>query len=384
MDLNQLRFLESVENIKSLAQQRTGRAMATTRAREITACVQQGRQFFEAAENSPLEIRPLVQFYGMVGFAKALVLNQRSCGLSTLTKGHGLKDISAPLARLGQLKARVESHGTFVEFNDEVCRLNRACYFGPDAHPLSIPIPTSESAAFIGFELTLKDILARIPTLAKLYRYTYSEPPATESLDQLNFRECGDYFTIRLVDPELLSTRDSLRDIVGRWRARFPYLAQWRVTEAVRAWGESYITLANLRSAFADDLGDEALPETETNRFEALDVIRSQQNAERIQLAEALYGVGGGYSDSAAFAIAPLSGRYMSEFSLSYVGLFLLSSLVRYRPDTWAHAVSGSSFQDRPVDDQALALVRAFLDTNHSAVPKLVIRVLNPNEDKFA
>lgn len=187
-----------------------------------------------------------------------------------------------------------------------------------------------------------------------------------------------------MVDPELLSTRDSLRDIVGRWRARFPYLAQWRVTEAVRAWGESYITLANLRSAFADDLGDEALPETEKNRFEALDVIRSQYNAERIQLAEALFGVGGGYSDSAAFAIAPLSGRYMSEFSLSYAGLFLLSSLVRYRPDTWAHAVSGSSFQDRPVDDQALALVRAFLDTNHSAVPKLVIRVLNPNEDKFA
>lgn len=384
MDLNQIRFLESVENVKSLVHQRTGRRISTSRAREITACLQQGRQFYEAASQSPLEIRPLVQFYGMVGFAKALILARRLSALSTLAKSHGLRDISPPLTRLIELTARIEAQGTFVDFNDEVCQINRICYFGADMHPLSVSIPTADSASLVTEELSLKDILARIPKLSKLYRYTFNEPPATESLDMLHYRNNEDYFSIRVVDPEVLGSRDALRNLLGRWRARFPYLTEWRVVEAVKAWGESYVTLANLRSQNADDLDETSLPENGSGGFAVHNPVANDQLVERLPLEHILKGVGGGYSDSAVFAISPIRGKYISEFSLGYIGLFLLSSLVRYRPDTWSHAVSRSSLQDRPVDDQPLALIQAFLESNLSDMPALVIKLINPNEDRYA
>ncbi len=100
----------------------------------------------------------------------------------------------------------------------------------------------------------------------------------------------------------------------------------------------------------------------------------------RIPIDQLFSGIGGGYS-SQTNAIAPFSGHYLSEYSLVYIGLFLLSSLVRYRPDTWSHVVSRSSLQDRPVDDQALSLIQAFLDATASIIPPLIVKVLNPHED---
>jgi hypothetical protein len=383
MDLNQIRFLESVENIKALMHQRTGRELSTSRAREITACLQQGRQFYEAAPQSPLEIRPLVQFYGLVGFAKALVLARRLAALSTLARAHGLRDVSAPLARLTELRARVENKGTFIEFNDEVAQVNRACYFGADMNPLSVSIPTAVSASLVGDEISLKDVLARIPSLAKLYRYTFNEPTAAESLHAF-YCENDDYFSIGVVDPQPLESRDCLRHILARWRARFPYLAEWRVIEARKDGGESYVTLANLRCASADDLDEASLAEIGGGGFLIRNPIAPDQPAERFALDRILKGVGGGYSETSMSAISPINDKYVSEFSLAYIGLFLLSSLVRYRPDTWAHAVSRTSLQDRPVDDQPLALVQAFLEANLNDVPALVVKLINPNEDRYA
>lgn len=382
MDLNQIRFLESVENVKALAHQRTGRELSTSRAREITACLQQGRQFYEAARHSPLEIRPLVQFYGLVGFAKALVLARRLRALSTLARSHGLRDVSAPLARLTELRARVENQGTFIEFNDEVAQVNRACYFGADMHPLSVSIPTAVSASLVGHEISLKDVLARIPSLAKLYRYTFNEPAAAEPLHALYCENEG-YFSIRVVDPQRLESRDCLRHILARWRARFPYLAQWRVIEAGKAGGESYVTLANLRCASANDLDEASLVEIGGGGFLIRNPVAPDQSAELFALDRILKGVGGGHSETSMWAISPINDTYVSEFSLAYIGLFLLSSLVRYRPDTWAHAVSRTSLQDRPVDDRPLALVQAFLEANLNDIPALIIKLINPNEDRY-
>jgi hypothetical protein len=72
-----------------------------------------------------------------------------------------------------------------------------------------------------------------------------------------------------------------------------------------------------------------------------------------------------------------------SEFSLHFMALYMLSSLVRYRPQTWAHAISRTSISDAPADDQALALIEKFLDINSATVPLFVVTVLNPKEDRF-
>lgn len=384
MDLNNIRFLESTDNIKSLVLKRTGHSISTIRAREITSCVQQGRQFYEAALTSPLEIRPLIQFYGMVGFAKALILSQRLCALSTLAGSHGLRDISPHNATLVELKARIDTKGTFSEFNNEVSKINRLCYFGKNSKPLSIAIPTADSDSLANEEITLKEVLARTSSAYKLFRYTFSETPENESLSILYYDEHNDYFTIRLVDPNTISDRPSLRAIMARWRNRFPYLSKWQVTEASNSWGESYITLANLICQNEDDLSDASLSQTGEGQFVIRDLAPRDRKDSRQAPETILAGVGGGYSNSAPIAIAPIRNKYLSEFSIHYIGLFLLSSLVRYRPDTWAHAVSRTALQDRPVDDKALALIQQFLEANYSDIPSLIIQALNPNEDKFA
>jgi hypothetical protein len=79
-----------------------------------------------------------------------------------------------------------------------------------------------------------------------------------------------------------------------------------------------------------------------------------------------------------------VSGQYVSEFSLHYMALFLLSSLVRYRPQTWMHAISRSVVADMPADDQSLSLIERFLDINSSEIPDMVVSVLNPHEDRYA
>ena len=67
-----------------------------------------------------------------------------------------------------------------------------------------------------------------------------------------------------------------------------------------------------------------------------------------------------------------------------YIALFLLSSLVRYRPQTWVHALSRSVISETPCDDQALSLIERFFDLDSSAIPEMVVTILNPHEDRFA
>lgn len=380
MDTSQIRFLESAENIKALVQHRTGRQPSTGRAREIAACLQQGRQFFEAAVSAPLEIRPLVEFYGLVGFAKALVLGTSQTTLSTLTPSHGLRDVTPPNARLTALTAKIDRRGTFAEFNDAVAPINRLIYIDENTHPAHVPMPTASSASIAGLQIGIKDVLSRLAPLSKLYQYTFAELPNAESLGHLYFQRTENYHTTRIVDSQILDSREALVAIVKRWRERFPYLSRWTVVDATPAWGASYVTLANLERGEADDLRPDALPEQESKHF--ISVLHDRLVHPRIPLDQVFSGVGGGYS-SKTIAIAPFAGHYLSEYSLIYIGLFLLSSLVRYRPDTWSHAVSRSSLENRPADDQALSLIQEFLETAQSLIPSLIVKVLNPHEDRI-
>jgi copper resistance protein D len=50
-DWSKIKFLESTDNFKSVARQSTGRTPSTTAARDVAACLQQGRIFFEIASN---------------------------------------------------------------------------------------------------------------------------------------------------------------------------------------------------------------------------------------------------------------------------------------------------------------------------------------------
>jgi hypothetical protein len=99
-------------------------------------------------------------------------------------------------------------------------------------------------------------------------------------------------------------------------------------------------------------------------------------------IAAGLQPLAGGFS-SARHAISPVEGLHFSEFSLQYLGLYLLSSLVRYRPETWTHAISRSTFHDVASDDKSLSLIEQFLTLNCHEIPDMVAAILNPYEDAW-
>ncbi|MGB9235307.1 MAG: YaaC family protein [Terriglobales bacterium] len=379
VDWHRCKFLESTENLKPLVKQRFGREPSSSIAREIAACLQQGRLFYEAASTSPLEIRPLQQFYGMVGFAKALIVASRLSSLATLRPTHGIKDISAGNARIAELKLQIERSGRFQEFNDVVAPLTRLGLVDMVNKSRAIYFPSATSEVLQGIELSLREILSRIPRLESLYRQTFGEEASTDLISLETGSQEAD-FRIRVDDQELFADRESLRRMVLRWRERFPFLRTWRLHSAQYAWGNSLIYFRNVRNLDIDEFSKAYLRE-QNGAFQEL-ALAGDIN-EPFSLKDGFCPVAGGYS-GIIYAIAPVRDLYFSEFSMHYLALFLLSSLMRYRPQTWTHAISRSVVAGEPADDRALSLIERFLRLNETEIPEFVVQILNPHEDAFA
>ena len=380
VDWHKCKFLESTENLKPLVKKRFGREPSSSIAREIVACLQQGRLFYEAAATSPLEIRPLQQFYGMVGFAKALIVATKLNSLATLRPAHGLTDISAGNSRIAELKLKIERSGTFQEFNDVIAPLTRLRLIDMVNKSRAMYFPSAKSEALQDMELSLQDILSRIPRLESLYRQTFGEEALTDTVS-LEAGSLEADFRLRVDDQELFTSRESLRQMVLRWRERFPFLRTWRLHSAQHAWGNSLIYFRNVHNLNIDEFSEEYLNEQDgTFQEQAL----AGDVNERFSLEDGFGPVGGGYIGGAISAIAPVGDLHVSEFSIQYLALFLLSSLMRYRPQTWTHAISRSVIPGEPADDRSLSLIERFLDVNQAEIPEVVVQILNPNEDPFA
>jgi hypothetical protein len=74
-------------------------------------------------------------------------------------------------------------------------------------------------------------------------------------------------FRIRIDDPQLFDDRESLRQIVNRWRSRFPFLKIWRLTSAQQAWGNSVIYFRDMHNSNIDEFSEEFL-EFQNGTFE--------------------------------------------------------------------------------------------------------------------
>ena len=177
IETSDLRFLESSENVKRTIQRAFGREPSSDIAKGVAICLQQGRMFFEAAVDAPLEVRPLFLYYGMMAFAKAVIMGRSFKSLSTLSQAHGLRDISPQSAKISDLVVKVDGNGTFQELNNILCNQEGLSYF-ENAMSRRHVLATASSNQINGIQLTLKEIFARIPRLRELFRATYNEDPA--------------------------------------------------------------------------------------------------------------------------------------------------------------------------------------------------------------
>ncbi len=371
-DSYSLRFLESSENVRESLRLVTGRTPSTEVARGASICLQQGRMFIEASARSPMEIRPLLLFYGIAALARAVVVGHNLKSLATLSQAHGLHDVSEHKARLADLEVKIEGNGAFQLFNDTVSAHEGINYFEGSARRKYL-IPTAKSVHFDRKVISLKEIFARTPTLENLYQLTFREPAKTFPFYfNLDGPPTGPA-SIRVDVSELWTDRDSLQTIVESLRMRFPTLRKWRLDKAEIAWDNSVLTFANVPREGIDEFGETGL-RNEGNHFSALYHVGNPY----LDFCGLLDPVAGGISGGYPFFVTPMDNHYMSELSLLYMGMFLLSSLVRYRPQIWIHAVSRFSDSDRPADDQALALTEQFMELSVSRFLDTVVRLLSP------
>jgi hypothetical protein len=123
-----LRFLESSGNVRRALLAAIGREPNAEISRGVAITLQQGRMFFDAASAAPMEIRPLLLYYGMMAFSKAVISGRNLQPLASLRQSHGLRDVSQATARLQDLRVRIDAAGTFQAFNDHACELEGVTY----------------------------------------------------------------------------------------------------------------------------------------------------------------------------------------------------------------------------------------------------------------
>ena len=360
-------FFESSENLRSAVRSRTGRSLSSGAARDATICLQQGRLFFEAAAESGLEIRPLQLFYGSLAFAKAVTLVTKNSRLATLPRSHGLRDITAPAARLTDLSLQIRGIGTFQDFNDVVAPENRVRTHDASTRPVSISLPAANSNLLEGATLTLKGILGRLSLVRDLFVHTFKEPPLSEYVALAEHPQ--KFWYMQAWHSEPVGTHDEACAAVKSWRDRFPVLQNWRVARVSNAWGRTVIEFRNAECPLTP-LGEQ-LKMTQDGTFES--ILSPGQTYPPQDLL-----TGGSLSDNGL--CSPVNGVYVAQPALVYLGIFLLSSLVRYRPEIWIHAMTRRSSSERPADDQAISLLENFLIVVPGQMEGVLLDYLFPNE----
>jgi YaaC-like Protein len=149
-DWNKIKFLESTTNLKAVIKQATGRTPSTEIARDIAACLQQGRLFFEIAALAPLQVQPLQIYYGIVGFAKAIILARAVQSIANIAQSHGLSDISPQNAHIENLCLKFQAKGVFQQFNDAIAPLGRVNYYDDSSMLQFVRKPLDLAASLSG------------------------------------------------------------------------------------------------------------------------------------------------------------------------------------------------------------------------------------------
>lgn len=203
----EIRFLESVENLKRVIKTATDRMINTELALQISVCLQQGRLFFEAAATAAAEIRPLLLSYGTIAFAKAAVMARKLTKLESLPHSHGLTDVSAHNSMMKDLRLKIEEgDGTFQRLVDAADGIERLSVID-GTRTVWIRTPGCRSATLANLELSLEEILGRVGSLNGLYRETFDREPSCFLMSLAQNIGYRDIYELRIDAP---ATADSI------------------------------------------------------------------------------------------------------------------------------------------------------------------------------
>lgn len=154
---------------------RHGGKLSEKKARQISANLAQGRQYFNASFKVGLIAKPLLVYYGVLSICRAIILyRDRASGEESLHSSHGLaavgwaQTLAGSLVNIRDLKMEVTA-GTFGELLDATKNVER---FTPPLHAAMSKegvVPTVSLRLPAATQLTFGDALSRIPELSELH-----------------------------------------------------------------------------------------------------------------------------------------------------------------------------------------------------------------------
>lgn len=280
-----------------------GGEISAGKGREIVSHLAQAREYFESAATAGPLVRPLLQYYGVLGLARALILFRVPAAReSNLVPRHGLK-ATLQGNELAELQLTIQ-RGTFDELLEATGNTQA---FSADYMPMSNAF-ASTFTRYRSLEqrlvrpaldgtFTLATFVARIPQLKDVYEEALHRPASCHAV------------SVTIWTPEtytLLHVRD------GRFAVPILEEFKTRLRLPTGAGPGKITSVAGLGGL------DITIPHTSLE----------------VMLASLPPLVGTGFSDT--FVIEPYpDGWSINPLAFLFVGSFLLSTLVRYHATRW-------------------------------------------------
>lgn len=174
-----LSLYESTDLVKSLFKKRHSRALNSGKAQEIVSALAQGREYFIAAADAGLLVRPVLQYYGVLALSRGLILllspNLRE---TSLPQAHGLSSSGwgdcLSQKQPGELTVTVNK-GTFLSLMEHTENFETPwVYTGP--HPSKIILARSYPTKTINStKFTFEEVLSRTPELREIFEKTFQK-----------------------------------------------------------------------------------------------------------------------------------------------------------------------------------------------------------------
>ena len=174
-----LSLYESTDLVKNLFYKRHGRELNTGKAQEIVSAIAQGREYFNAAAEAGILVRPVLQYYGVLSLSRGLILLlSPKLREAALPQAHGLstygwgEQLSNNLP--GQLSINV-TKGTFLTLMEHTGNFEMPWVFtGP--YPDRLIIARSHSTeSLIDMRFIFEDVLSRTTELREIFEKTFNK-----------------------------------------------------------------------------------------------------------------------------------------------------------------------------------------------------------------
>ncbi len=307
------------------------RGQINLKAAQISSLMVQSEKYYEAAVNAPLEIKPLILYYGMVGLSKSLILSgDNTYTLSALAPDnrdhstHGLKfgtqnpnDISI---RDGKRISNEFCYAATSPTRIGLYNLLRACYS-------NTPIPNDTRVA-------IQDLLSLVPEIYKEYRAYFKQKPRSWGADaHFGVNNINDTIQLIVFEDWYYHTQQINR------RERYP-------NSILRNFPE--LSTLYTREPNSDD--------------------KFRLNNNAVSIDDYIYV--SQLMTLESFALKRLNGFSVSDIDIHFILMYILSNLVRYRQDKWSRLI-------RRLDNDEMFLIESFIEISSVKFPYVILRELD-------